>query len=384
MWADDDHGEGMGFGGCSRCSNERVAEMVANLPLSKYDRKDALFWVAESWGKFMVKSCYSVLAGEYTTDEWLGWTKIWTLKIPPKVKMLIWQTCNGCLPTTDILRGRRVDYTATCRLCDAEAESSLHVFFKCLMTRACWRWIGVRLEGVSVESVSMGFQFLFSTLNMNWLGFALTLCWSAWQCQNKPLWNAEAVSVDKILSLAQSFWNGWRRVHVHDEEGDCEMVNANVERWRMPVLGRCKLNVDAAFDHGSGDTGSGWVSAMVAPATVARDATSVESLGIRKALSWLKEWQLTEVDVKMDAIYAKVVIDAVQGNAGNSYFDLIIDYIRNIVDSIHGLQFCFIKRLANQVAHVLAGKSDSLTDRLVWFNVPPLFLVSVLELDNEV
>lgn len=92
-------------------------------------------------------------------------------------------------------------------------------------------------------------------------------------------------------------------------------------------MGRWKINVDAAFEEGTGGEGFG---------------CSAEALGIREALSWLKDVGVQGVIVEMDA---KEVFDALHGVAEESYFDLIDD-IKVIAAIIHDLHFSVVKRYA--------------------------------------
>ncbi|XP_019161131.1 PREDICTED: uncharacterized protein LOC109157746 [Ipomoea nil] len=286
-----------------------------------------------------------------------------------------------------MLRWRRVECVTTGRLCNVDDETGAHVFFTCNVAKECWRRLGVNVENHAIHTFSMGFQALRNSLEEDGLCFGLVLCWGMWQCRNAAVWRGEAVSVAKIFTLAQSFWQGWRHAHEIGTEG--VVAGVVVQRWQRPMLERCKLNVDAAFNGYNGRAGFGWVlrdahgaflAAMAAPYGVAEDARMAEALGVREALSWLKEIGVQRVDVEIDA---QEFFHAVRGEPGESYFDLVIDDIKDIASTIVDLQFLFVKRSGNQVANRIARESGSMTDRVSWFYIPPVFIVSLLISNNE-
>ena len=89
-----------------------------------------------------MKSAYRLLVSNLTISSAdtmsNGWSKIWKLQIPLKVRHLIWRACIGCLPTRIALRSRKVELTEICPLCNAEPEDTMHVFVKCQYARGIW------------------------------------------------------------------------------------------------------------------------------------------------------------------------------------------------------------------------------------------------------
>ncbi|KAL8157084.1 hypothetical protein AgCh_001976 [Apium graveolens] len=53
-----------------------------------------------------------------------------------------------------------------------------------------------------------------------------------------------------------------------------------------------------------------------------------EAIGLREALSWIMPWRKTKCIFECDA---KMVVDAVNGGSGNSYFHMIIDDCKDII-----------------------------------------------------
>ena len=73
----------------------------------------------------------------------IAWAGIWNLKVPPKVKNLIWCMCRGCLPTRARLLDKGVTCPTNCASCDSTHEDLLHVFFACPFALQVWNRTGL-------------------------------------------------------------------------------------------------------------------------------------------------------------------------------------------------------------------------------------------------
>ena len=114
--------------------NNRDASLILSIPLSS-SRLDTWFWAFESFGQFSVKSTYRYMqlrkdGGSQTSQESF-WSKLWKLRVPPKVKNLLWRAATGCLPTKAQLRLKHVNIDITCPLCHADRELINHCLVEC-------------------------------------------------------------------------------------------------------------------------------------------------------------------------------------------------------------------------------------------------------------
>jgi hypothetical protein len=62
---------------------------------------------------------------------------IWTLPIPLKVKIFIWQLAKGRLPSAEQLFKRHGPSDGSCKLC-AQVEDVSHIFFNCPLAKLAW------------------------------------------------------------------------------------------------------------------------------------------------------------------------------------------------------------------------------------------------------
>ncbi|CAH9075448.1 unnamed protein product [Cuscuta epithymum] len=99
-----------------------------------------------------------------------------------------------------------------------------------------------------------------------------------------------------------------------------------------------------------------------------------ELVGIREALSWLKDFGGTSIEVESDATGA--ICDILNGSSCSLVGSLRED-IRDLTNFFSNISFCHVKRSANKPAHLLARAVCSLSDSQSWLHFPP-FIVSAL------
>ena len=88
-------------------------------------------------------------------------------------------------------------------------------------------------------------------------------------------------------------------------------------------------------------------------------AREAEALGIRHALSWLKELQFPCVIIEMDCL--QVFRALVENFSSPNGFGLIIEDCRTLDKSIREVHFSFVRRYANLAAHFVARAADSMS-----------------------
>jgi hypothetical protein len=95
--------------------------------------EDQLIWRAEKNEHYSVLSAYRICMEEIAGNSHLhraeNWDSIWRIKVPPKVKNLIWRVCRNCLPTRARLLDKGVHCPSLCALCDEIYEDTIHILF---------------------------------------------------------------------------------------------------------------------------------------------------------------------------------------------------------------------------------------------------------------
>ena len=109
-------------------------EAVLKLPLGRRDYEDKIIWHFDKNGRYLVKFNYKVAleskvqAGSSSRNGLRNWWQkyLWRLRIPNKIKILIWRAFRGILPSSGNRRRRGVDCDQQCRLGREENEWLKH------------------------------------------------------------------------------------------------------------------------------------------------------------------------------------------------------------------------------------------------------------------
>ncbi|KAL8461699.1 hypothetical protein ACS0TY_032979 [Phlomoides rotata] len=249
---------------------------------------DRQIWHFEKNGSYYVRSAYKLAAQltfNNTQDQIIVWNKMWGFKIPPKIKSWLWRCCNNFLTSKDRLCSKGMNINLICDGCSVDRETSWHVF----------------MQAIEVFDDEDAIYFAM-------VGYRI------WHERNNMCWERNYSSLARVLSEARSLLHEWRATRVMI--GSTRSIAAPCGSWHLPATGRVKLNIDAAQFHDVMATGLGMVirddlsSFLVAkivcfPGTLRADED--EAIGLYKALSWIKNLAMDNIEVEMDA---KVVVDA--------------------------------------------------------------------------
>lgn len=366
--------------------NERDRELVKQIPVSGRKREDVWFWLFDNKGMFTVKSCYRKLRGEAPCVEGEFWRKLWRLKLPGKVLNMIWRACRGCLPTVTALAGKRVQVCTTCSWCHGQDEDDIHVLFQCSFAREVWLKAGLSsLIAVEVnDTVFTIFKRVFQTCKIDQVLMISMLCWNLWQRRNSWVWNHVQISAFGVQSKAASMFVEWQRAS-ENSNGRTVHHASRARQWCKPPAGWVKINTDAACTLGSNYIGVGciirdeWGNFVRARSNVVQgrfQPREAEAIGLKEALSWTKEWRSSKCIFECDA---KLLVDAVNGSPGHTYFHAIVDECNSILKHFDEVLVLFVSRSANIVAHTLARATCSTSGLNEWVLTAPENIICMLD-----
>uniref|UniRef100_A0A803PDA2 RNase H type-1 domain-containing protein n=1 Tax=Cannabis sativa TaxID=3483 RepID=A0A803PDA2_CANSA len=264
-------------------------------------------WSGDRSGTFSVKSAYTLLQNGKSkragADNSGFWHKLWHLKIPPKVKNFL-----------------------------------------------CW------LEEV------------FHKFDENQVGHAAMLCWALWKARNATFWNKKLSSHTEILASASTTLDHWRKAQGNtclfslffERKGD------GAELWTKPDSNNINVNVDAAlfaqensygFEIVARDSHGKLIEAKSCYQGGEYPAKTIEAIGIKEALSWVKNKQWQNVQIETDSM---LTIQSIRSNQKmNSTFRLVIQDCQLLLSSLQNVNFYFIRRSTNRVAHAVTRHSRS-------------------------
>jgi hypothetical protein len=248
-----------------------VVRDILSVPLLPLVREDKLIWSEENDGVYSVRSGYRKLMKEgnkgYGPNREEGWSSIWKIHAPPKVKHLLWRICRDCLPTRVRLRSRGVQCPEECPLCLSHDEDEWHLFFNCGAIRDAWN--AMELSHIIQPRLHMftNPKDLIFDICMQEPDFTAsrtaTLMWFIWQNRNNIVWNDGNFNAHQLGVQAATFWNQWAVVNglleEHQQRDQPNAAAASVVQWQQPPHGCLKCNVDASFFTEAASTGCGWV-----------------------------------------------------------------------------------------------------------------------------
>lgn len=101
--------------------------VLSNLPV-------ATAWRLAPLGIFSTKSLYDRLAAGHGPEEL---TEIWKARLPPNIKIFLWQLVRGRLPSGGQVQKRHGPGSGMCPLCEIEEDLN-HIFFYCVSAQFLW------------------------------------------------------------------------------------------------------------------------------------------------------------------------------------------------------------------------------------------------------
>ncbi|KAF2312495.1 hypothetical protein GH714_034875 [Hevea brasiliensis] len=255
------------------------------------------------------------------------------------------------LPTMDNLL-TRVDVSSVCALCQIDTETSVRALLSYSFAESCWHL------GKSRGS------------------------------RNEFIWSKRQSSTVHVFNEARNSLYEWRNARQVLNQPAPHRQDVVTIKWKPPDVGHVKCNFDAVLNHSSRTAGYGaviqnsdgqWVMGKATRLVRTSDPILAEALGFKEVLSWLKGLALSNVQVESDCLQ---VVNAIHGSLLDfSYFGLLINDGKALLQELVNVSITFIKQSANQSAHTTIRLALSLYDAVQWGSIPPLFLEDVLQFD---
>lgn len=171
----------------------------------------------------------------------------------------------------------------------------------------------------------------------------------------------------------------WKKAR---EEGETSRAQQQLgdRVWSKPPVGWTKINVNAACKHGAGFIGVGCVARDTTGAFIRARSNVIrgdmspqmaEAVSLQEALLWAKAWGGNRCVFESDS---KLLVEAVNGSMGKSYFHTIVSECREIIKHFEEVLVVFVHRYANMIAHTLARATYSTSGLQEWVHTPPEYI----------
>uniref|UniRef100_A0A803PEK6 Reverse transcriptase domain-containing protein n=1 Tax=Cannabis sativa TaxID=3483 RepID=A0A803PEK6_CANSA len=377
--------------------NERDKNLILQIPLQVAECIDHVIWSFDSSGLYSVKSAYNILQqinGRWSEEEASAfWKSLWKLKIPPKIKNLMWRAGTNCLPTMTHLRTKRVEVSLLCPFCQSANETTLHCLVTCQVITLAWNRVGIGTQVAEDTSFLDWCKSVFSGADSEKRGLIAAVCWAIWGARNGVVWNNKVVRIDDIVSAATVYLNQWRIAQnsliESSEQGF--IPGDGLEHWVSPNHNSVKINVDAALFESNHSFGFGMVlrdsrGVLVHGRTILKQGdvnpALAEAMGVREALSWIKTLSLHKCVLETDSL---VVVQAIRSSIDMiSLFGLVIKDCKELLATLRNVSIYFVKRSVNSVAHAFARASSSYPDCVFSLGDVPTELLPILVAEVQV
>ncbi|XP_012075004.1 uncharacterized protein LOC105636353 [Jatropha curcas] len=204
------------------------------------------------------------------------WSKLWGLKVQPKVLHFLWRACRNILPVKEVLISRAIISEGVCPACGGQ-ESILHAIVTYPSVHAHWTFVG------------------FSFTNAPLIGFRELL----WCVLN-------SLARDRCFRIGNGSLPAQQRFRQSAAPAAVPQVC-----WTAHLVGRWKCNVDAAVRKDLGRTKFGalvrdhsgeFVMGCFCHSSGVYALRVVEDIAVCEVLSYLRDNQLHGIQVETDCL----------------------------------------------------------------------------------
>ncbi|XP_043697105.1 uncharacterized protein LOC122647863 [Telopea speciosissima] len=188
------------------------------------------------------------------------WNRIWSIQSLPKIKVLLWRSCNEALATGAGLQARRVNIDPSCSKCGFQSKNGDHILFDCPFARNVW--FGRPLQFSPPERPSL-VDWIYSwnvwfkqdkKMAREAISRASFICWYLWRSRNEQVFNGKTWDPSDVLQMADKAFveisNAVRFLGGVSNSSSVGLGNDSSHRcsfWTPLPKGSVKANCDAAF-----------------------------------------------------------------------------------------------------------------------------------------
>ncbi|KAM6598685.1 hypothetical protein CsatA_018294 [Cannabis sativa] len=218
---------------------------------------------------------------------------------------------------------------------------------------------------------------------------AAMISWSIWTTRNELIWQNKSRNAKEVVKSARLVLDQWKVVNFESPNAYFATGDAlGSKLWRKPDQSTIKVNVDGAIFEDQQKFGFGYIArdcfgALIEAVSGSRRGYVLpeiaEIIGIKEALSWIKNKGWGKVVVESDSL---VAVQAIQSSIHMpSQFGLLVEDCRLILSSLNNVQVSFVNRSANKAAHSIARGSCFSSDRIYLESNAPSSLRNIVIAD---
>ncbi|KAG6647467.1 hypothetical protein CIPAW_07G081000 [Carya illinoinensis] len=237
------------------------ADLVCNLPLSRWGVEDKMVWGPAKNGRFSMKSTYYLgkervkrMEGEASVRN-SGvdiWKQIWNMKVQDVVRLFLWKAAHEILPTKVNLFKNQIIESKVCPICEREDETVIHALWRCPAAADVWAKEGrpVKKWNNNVSSFVELWSDMQKKLGRDEVEAVAYILRRIWLRRNYWIFENKFEEPKKVIRAA-------KQVETEVEEANqrclqegvhCSKPRRECTKWEKPAREEFKVNWDAAID----------------------------------------------------------------------------------------------------------------------------------------
>ncbi|KAF5464321.1 hypothetical protein F2P56_014405 [Juglans regia] len=312
---------------------------------------------------------------------------LWNLQLPNKIKNFIWRACKDSLPTKKLLFQRHVLGSSTCVFCHDACEDVSHILCQCPYFLRMWEmYFGRDLR--LIFGYSRFVTTVKAVIRLNdhiILTRFLIIAWGVWKFRNLMFFQQTStldvcVVVGNCLDYVENYQLLRQHVKVHNQ--------ISTLCWLPPPCGSFKLNVDGVIFKALNCSGVGtvlrdekgcMVLAMSRRELGIHEVEDIEALAALRGLQLISHLGISHLILEGDSL---AVMEAICSRGEIlDRCSILIHEVKKMLFTFASFEVLHVGRHGNEAAHILARQAKFVDDTLQWWNDPPDFLRSRLEVD---
>ncbi|KAL5756462.1 hypothetical protein ACOSQ2_021208 [Xanthoceras sorbifolium] len=370
------------------------ADCIMSIPLSRSPCPDSFLWHYDKQGIFSVRSAYK-LAAAYMVDQqgsssggpnpW--WRKLWSLKIPSKIKFFGWKLSRNILPTRENLWRRKIAHSNLCPLCNKTIETSDHILWSCSKIAVFWHDFPffVALNRLQVRDFAARIFWVKSVVGSKYVLQFLVAAWFLWGWRNQMVHGGKPILTDcwfRAAAFISELQQDSSSSQVNQSHQVAPSLPAQV--WSAPPPNSFKINVDASVMNGKNCFGIGLICRdnsgmiMAAKSMLCVGSVSVivaEARAVLEGILLGLELNLSPLFLESDSLS---VVHLCKGELlSRADVGVLIHDIHVRVASRDDIFLSFIPRSCNSAAHCLAKRALTAELSEFWDALFPAWLACI-------
>ncbi|KAF4383504.1 hypothetical protein F8388_014004 [Cannabis sativa] len=261
------------------------------------------------------------------------WKMMWSMQLPPQMKLFGWRVCHNWLPAKTNLSHRGMTVHPSCDLCGNQAETLTHALWSCAKVKPIWKLVPwyKKCEHINKGSMFDILVTLKAQLNMSEFEDAIKIMWAIWENRNRKWNNLQVMNGVQLIEWVFSAYPGSSPLVQNDKKHTLE--SPHLKQWNRPPSGHIVVNCDAAMQMG---------------------AAGVEAWAILEALKNQPDTAASPIEIQSDC---KQIVDAVKNQDTHlRAVNTILHQIKLRRESLNCNTIVHVHRNNNECANMLARK----------------------------